>query len=509
MRRIFSLLYEIDVVKGGITSSMLSRSYALTERGHHVDLVTLDKKKNYKEIETKLKEQGRMHPNVRILNVYQSYRDQHDGYSPDEQQISHFQTSSLLNEPGFTVNTARLENNREADYFVNGLFVKRKKWNEKDLLLYTDYYNENRYRVKREEFHQDGYIEREIFYDLKTNKPNQVKYLAPDGFCYLTEWFNKETGKLEGVSLFDRARSDVKKFKDNQAFHAYWLETLCEEEEDPILICDGVGSASKVNAMKAGLAKRLYCVHSNHLDYPHTLGSPVRKNHQYAMEHIKDYDGLVVLTHEQKEDILKDFEADDNIYVIPHAPRRLNIPENAEKKLNEFVMIARYHEEKGIDKAIQAMEIVGKTHPGIVLNIYGSGPHQSQYEELIQKLGLDNVVLQGYTPDPAKHYQQALATLLTSKFEGFSLAICESFSCGTPVISFDVKYSPRELIEKDKTGILVEYGDIEELAKSIIYLYEHPEKAIEYGENAKAKIETHYNEERLIERWERVFDLIG
>ncbi|NPC94349.1 glycosyltransferase [Bacillus sp. WMMC1349] len=508
MRRIFSLLYEIDVDKGGITSSMLSRSYALTERGHHVDLVTLDKKDHYAEIELKLKEQGRLHPDVCILNVYQSYQDLHMQYSPDEQQIEHYEKSSALKEPGLTVELSRYDERGEADYFCNGLYVKRKKWNQDKRLLHIDYFNENRYREKRENFHEKGFIAKETLFHWKTNKPSQVRYLAPDGFCYLTEWYHLDSGKLEGISLFERTDSQVKIFNDNHGFHTYWLETLCEKEESPILICDGVGSASKVNAMKPGLAKRLYCVHSNHLDYPHTLGSPVRKNHQYVLEHIKDYDGLIVLTQEQKKDILQDFEANNNIHVIPHAPRKLNIQEDVEKKKNEFVMIARYHEEKGIDKAIQAMEIVGRTHPDIVLNIYGSGPHQPKYEQLINKLGLNNVHLCGYAPDPARLYQQALATLLTSKFEGFCLAICESFSCSTPVISFDVKYSPSELIDQHKTGILVEHEDIAELANSIIYLYEHPEKAIQYGKNAKQKIDTHYSEERLIERWEQVFNLI-
>ncbi|MDK2599915.1 hypothetical protein QO179_15475 [Bacillus stercoris] len=36
-------------------------------------------------------------------------------------------------------------------------------------------------------------------------------------------------------------------------------------------------------------------------------------------------------------------------------------------------MVARYHEEKGIDKVIKAMGIVKKSRPDIVLNIYGSG----------------------------------------------------------------------------------------------------------------------------------------
>lgn len=35
------------------------------------------------------------------------------------------------------------------------------------------------------------------------------------------------------------------------------------------------------------------------------------------MEHIKDYDGLIVLTNEQKEDIMKDFESNNNILLFP------------------------------------------------------------------------------------------------------------------------------------------------------------------------------------------------
>ncbi|MCC2931125.1 glycosyltransferase [Bacillus sp. LBG-1-113] len=507
MRRIFSLLYEIDVDKGGITSAMLSRSYVLTEKGYHIDLVTLDKKNNYPEIEQQLKLQGRMHPNVRILNVYQFYKDQHLDVKAAHDLKEHIQLSSLVNEPNFNVDSTHYEQKKEADYFLRGLLIKQKKWDENENLISIDYYNENRYKIRKEEFDKDGWVDREIIFSPETGKPNQIRYLARDGFCYLTEWYNAE--KLEGISLFSRQSPEVKKFKDNHAFHTFWLEQLCEKENMPIIICDGVGSASKVNAMKAGIAKRLYCVHSNHLDFPHTLGSPVRKNHKYVMEHIKDYDGLIVLTHEQKEDILKDFEAKDNIFVIPHAPRKLNIPGKTKKKENEFVMIARYHEEKGIEKAIGAMDIVKGTHPNIVLNIYGSGPHKPQYEELIKKKKLTNVVLHEYTSDPAKQYKQALATLLTSKFEGFSLAICESFSCGTPVISFDVKYSPRELIAQNSAGLIVEYGNVEQLAESIIYLYEHPQKALEFGENGKNTIESLYSQDRLIERWEQVFEHIG
>ncbi|MEC1752700.1 glycosyltransferase [Bacillus mojavensis] len=504
MRRIFSLIYEIDIEKGGITSSMMSRSYTFAEHGHKIDLVTLDYKESYDQIERELKKAGRLHPNVNIINIYDYYKNQHTDIKIGVEQRNGYKQIFERFEEAYAVyhNEAKLE----TEYFNNGLYIKKKKWDESDNLLYVDYFNENMQITKREHFNGE-YINKTVFFDTRTAKINQVCYTAPDGFCYLTEWYHFQTGASQGVVLFERNEKEAAFFKNKHSFHTHWLEELCEKETDPIIICDGVGSASKVNEMRKGLAKRFYCVHSNHLDYPYTLGSKVRKNHQYAMEHIKDYDGLIVLTNEQKDDIMKDFESNNNIFVIPHAPRRLEKLQTYEKKKNEFVMVARYHEEKGIDKVIKAMEIVKKLRPEVVLNIYGSGPGHEDYQQLIDDLQLDNVHLKGYIANPAPFYQQALATLLTSKFEGFSLAICESFSCATPVISFDVKYSPRELIKEHETGMLVEPDDIEMLAESIIYLYDNPEKAIQYGQNAKNLMDTEYSEDRLFERWEEVFEM--
>ncbi|MCY8881470.1 glycosyltransferase [Bacillus spizizenii] len=504
MRKIFSLIYEIDIEKGGITSSMMSRSYTFAERGLDIDLITLDHKNNYAEIEQILKNAGRLHADVNIINIYDYYKNQHKPAGISTEQKHYYQQKVNLHEEQYAVSFDKSK--LEANYFQNGLYIKKKKWSSDGDLLYIDYFNENMQRTKREFFYEE-HVTKRIYFDQRSGKTIQIHYTAPDGFCYLTEWYHFNTGASQGVMLFERDEKEAVFFKNKHTFHTHWLEKICEKEKDPIIICDGVGSASKVNEMREGLAKRYYCVHSNHLDYPYTLGSKVRKNHQYAMEHIKDYDGLIVLTNEQKEDIMKDFESNNNIFVIPHAPRRLDKLQTYEKKKNEFVMVARYHEEKGIDKVIKAMEIVKKSRPDIVLNIYGSGPGHVEYQQLIDDLQLDNVHLKGYIANPAPFYQQALATLLTSKFEGFSLAICESFSCATPVISFDVKYSPRELIKEHETGMLVEPDDIEMLAESIIYLYDNPDKAIQYGKNAKNLMDTQYSEDRLFERWEEVFEM--
>ena len=57
--------------------------------------------------------------------------------------------------------------------------------------------------------------------------------------------------------------------------------------------------------------------------------------------------------------------------------------------------------------------------------------------------------------------------LSTSKMEGFGLAILESLSVGTPVISYDVDYGPSELIQDGFNGYLVPQGDINQMVEKV------------------------------------------
>ncbi len=54
---------------------------------------------------------------------------------------------------------------------------------------------------------------------------------------------------------------------------------------------------------------------------------------------------------------------------------------------------------------------------------------------------------------------------MTSSFEGYPLATLESMSRGCPVVSYDIRYGPREQISDGVDGFLVPPGDIELLAQ--------------------------------------------
>ncbi len=66
----------------------------------------------------------------------------------------------------------------------------------------------------------------------------------------------------------------------------------------------------------------------------------------------------------------------------------------------------------------------------------------------------------------AQFYSLADITLLCSKRETFSMVVAESLSCGTPVVGFEA--GGPESISIDKYSTFVEYGNINELKKSLV-----------------------------------------
>lgn len=59
---------------------------------------------------------------------------------------------------------------------------------------------------------------------------------------------------------------------------------------------------------------------------------------------------------------------------------------------------------------------------------------------------------------------------VTSLYEGFSMVILEAEACGLPVVSFDCRYGPSDLVHDGVNGYLVDVGDVKGLAEKIITL---------------------------------------
>src|SRR5699024_11006469 len=338
------------------------------------------------------------------------------------------------------------EHERYARYYKNGLYVKFKRWRKNGSLSHIHYFNEQRVLTHRIEFHQIGYKTREIYYSNTLENPVQELYFTKDGFCYLSKWYNAQTGKQEKVCLFSKKEKTVKTFKNNNQFHIYCLHEMCSKEKlKPFMICDGPGSAKKVGDLDDKLVYKIFAVHTNHFAKPYRLGSPFKKHHQRILQYTDKGYSVVVLTERQKADIVKEFGNHQNIHVIPHYVSEVN---NLYKKKSNIVsMVVRYHHIKQIEHAIKSFVKVVREIPEAELHIYGNGEEETKLQKYIQELNLQkHVFLRGYTNDVDRVLGESVVSLLTSKYEAFSFAIIESFINKTPVISYNINYGPGDII---------------------------------------------------------------
>ncbi len=92
---------------------------------------------------------------------------------------------------------------------------------------------------------------------------------------------------------------------------------------------------------------------------------------------------------------------------------------------------------------------------------------------------------------------------LSSRYESFGMVIIEAMSVGVPCVGFACT-GPREVITHKEDGILVEEGNVEELANSLMMLIESEELRKEYGRNAKKNVER-YTFNVVGDKWENVF----
>jgi len=118
----------------------------------------------------------------------------------------------------------------------------------------------------------------------------------------------------------------------------------------------------------------------------------------------------------------------------------------------------------------------------------------AENERLAQELGVaDRVHFVGFQKNPYPYIEQATAMVVSSDFEGFSIAILEALALGTPVISTDCPSGPREVLSET---CLVPVQDVEALAEKLRLLAQgefQPKAHIEEQFRIKAAVAAYLN----------------
>ncbi len=237
----------------------------------------------------------------------------------------------------------------------------------------------------------------------------------------------------------------------------------------------------------------LHLMHNTHTVGERRWDSTLSADYGPLLKGIHKIDGLVTLTARQREDVIERYGETNNLFVVPNPVDLPELPENPPpRERARFAVVSRLERQKRLDHAVRAFALVLEQEPEARLDIYGLGNLRVPLQQLIDDLGVGHAVkLCGHDVHARETLLTATAFLMTSRFEGYPLASLESMSRGCPVVSYDIKYGPREQITDGVDGFLTPAEDLQTFADRVVTMIRDPALVEKMSAAALEKAQQH------------------
>lgn len=139
-----------------------------------------------------------------------------------------------------------------------------------------------------------------------------------------------------------------------------------------------------------------------------------------------------------------------------------------EKRDKTITAMGRLHDVKAYDVMIKAFDKFHIKNDDYTLEIFGEGEEENNLKALIKSLEAEEYIkIIEPVEDAIIRVANSSVFLLTSKYEGMSNSLLESLFCAVPCISTNNSPTTRDLITNNENGIIVDIGDIDQIADSL------------------------------------------
>jgi poly(glycerol-phosphate) alpha-glucosyltransferase len=451
--RYMSCAFALPPDAGGQTRALLMRNriFAL-EGGVRPELLTLGAQPDHGERCERLRERGLLLDDMPVFNIFEHYRDH--GWSDDGKPA------------------------RELEDL--GRYLIREDTTPAGAPWRAVYRPEQGKRPVFDYLRADGtpFVRmRRFSKGKKWSWPESIQQIGPDGtvlgeFESLGQWFRR------------------------------WIRDLLGDDKRAFVFIDSRFVVPHLVPMLGPRIYLIYKMHNLHVGPPRRWDSEMNPVYDRVLRRFNGMDAMVTLTERQREDLAARRGRTSNMFVVPNPvvmpDPPVPLPERDPKRVT---IVARLEKQKRLTDAIAAFERVLESVPGARLDIYGEGAERAALQGEIDARDLGgSVVLRGFDPRAADALWTSTAFLMTSAFEGYPLSTLESMSRGCPIVSYDIKYGPREQITDGVDGFLVPAGDTELLARRVIELLTSPELAQRMSAAARARAES-YGPREFLASW--------
>lgn len=193
-----------------------------------------------------------------------------------------------------------------------------------------------------------------------------------------------------------------------------------------------------------------------------------------------------------------------NSITLPTPPPPIPNPQSPIPKYVAFS--GRISPEKGVDLIME----VARRHPEIPFKFAGAvSPNVN-----LSLPDSNNVELKGYLSgdELEKFYKDAAFFVLSSKcYEGFPMAILEAAKYSKPMVAPNHGAFPEIIKQGNETeegGVLFTPGDVDELEKVIVGLWNNPEEINRLGQNAYKNLQNHYTSDVVANMWKNLLQKV-
>ena len=235
---------------------------------------------------------------------------------------------------------------------------------------------------------------------------------------------------------------------------------------------------------------------------------------------------IIDVSKESAEDLIENFGVKREKIKVIYNPLNVKeieklavetLPQNYEEIFKNPVIInmGRLNPQKGQLKLIKAFKDIKSKVKDAKLVILGKGELEENLKELSEKLGLkDDIYFLGWQENPFKFLSRSKLFVLSSLWEGLPYVLLEAMACGLPIVSFDCKSGPREIlapntntgfeaknIEYSEYGVLVEKENEELLAQATIRILSDENLLKKYKERSKERA-LNFDIKNIIKDWD-------